>query len=87
MFVYSIIYHFGFCFIAIAVFNAFYRWPVEWWSIKFFVVGLIVPGIIAFITAVWFTWGGIVDMRRLFIDLNNEKDRNPEDNGQILKDR
>ena len=58
-----------------------------WWSIKFFVVGLIVPGIIAFITAVWFTWGGIVDMRRLFIDLNNEKDRNPEDNGQILKDR
>lgn len=87
VFVYSIIYHFGFCFIAIAVFNVFYRWPVEWWSIKFFVVGLIVPGIIAFITAVWFTWGGIVDMRRLFIDLNNEKDRNPEDNGQILKDR
>ena len=37
---------------------------------------------IAVISAVWFMWGGIRDMRRLFIDLGNRVE-NPLDDGWV----
>ncbi|MBE6373307.1 MAG: hypothetical protein E7055_14715 [Lentisphaerae bacterium] len=36
----------------------------------------------AFITTFWFTIGGVIDMRRLFIDLKKHVD-DPLDNGQV----
>lgn len=39
---------------------------------------------IAVISAVWFMWGGIRDLRQLFRDLEKRQIDN-NDNGQVLK--
>ena len=80
-FVYSIVIVFG----GITLWNAFYRWPDNWWSVKFFITSLIVPVIIATISTVWFMWGGIRDSRQLLIDLEKRK-RDASDNGQVLNE-
>ena len=83
VFGYSFVYKVVIVFIGIVIWNAFYKWPEEWWSIQFFITSLIVPGIVASISTVWFMWGGIRDSRQLFIDLEKRK-ADAEDNGQIL---
>ena len=81
---YSLVYGFGIVFIGIVIWNLFYPWPENWWTVKFFITTLLIPGIIAVISTVWFMWGGIRDMRRLFIDLENRK-ADAGDNGQIFE--
>lgn len=83
VFGYSFVYSVVIVFVGIVIWNAFYQWPEEWWSIKFFITSLIVPGVVASISTVWFMWGGIRDSRQLFIDLEKRK-ADAEDNGQIL---
>ena len=83
VFCYSLVYGFGITFIGIVVWNLFYPWPKDWWTMKFFITALLVPGIVAAISTVWFMWGGIRDMRRLFIDLENRR-TDASDNGQVL---
>lgn len=83
VFGYSLVYGFGILFIGVIIWNVFYPWPENWWTIKFFVSTLLIPGIVASITTVWFMWGGIRDMRQLFIDLEKRK-ADASDNGQVL---
>ena len=45
---------------------------------------LIIPGIVAVVSTVWFTIGGTIDLRRLFERLE-EKVNNDEDNGTVVK--
>ena len=78
-FVYSVVLVFG----GIVIWNVFYKWPDQWWTIKFFITSLVVPGIVASISTVWFMWGGIRDSRQLLIDLEKRK-ADAEDNGQVL---
>ena len=47
-----------------------------------FVISLVIPTIAAAITTVWFFGGGLIDLRRLFRDLEARVD-NPYDNGQV----
>ena len=81
-----LLYSFGYTFLAAFVFvvayNFFSPWPMAWWGHYFLIVSLVVPGIVAAISTVWFMVGGIVDLRRLFRDL---KDRvaNPLDDGRV----
>ncbi len=83
VFGYSIVYQFGITFLLIVVWNIISPWPMEWWSVKFYITSLLVPGIVGIVSTVWFMWGGIRDVRRLFIDLEkNVSDSN--DNGQII---
>lgn len=82
LFVYSFIYQFLLIFIVVLIWNIFDPWPKEWWNSYFYIVTLIVPGIIASISTVWFMIGGIVDTKRLFIDLSKRVD-DPFDNGQV----
>ena len=84
VFFYCFVYGFGGTFLAVVIWNAISPWPIEWWGNYFLVVFLIVPGIIALITTLWFGIGSILDMRRLFHDLN-ERRENPQDNGQVQK--
>ena len=44
---------------------------------------LLIPGIIAVVSTVWFMWGGFKDIKNLFINLENRK-IDESDNGQIL---
>lgn len=41
-------------------------WPTEWWARYWFWVGIIMPIVLGTFTSIWFTWGGVRDLRRLF---------------------
>lgn len=80
--VYSFIYNFLFAFLGVVIWNLFSPWPVEWWGWYFFIVTLIVPGIMAMISTVWFGIGGVIDMVQLFRDLK-KRVNNPLDSGWV----
>lgn len=82
VFAYSFIYQFFITVVVVLVWNAFYHWPISWWGYYFLVVFLIIPAICAAITTVWFGYGGIRDLFRLFRDLKNRED-DPLDNGMV----
>ena len=83
VFGYSIVYNIIIIFIGIIIWNSFSPWPSHWWTIKFLITSLIVPGIVAAVSTVWFLIGGIRDIRQLFIDLADRVE-DPNDNGQVL---
>ena len=85
VFCYSFIYGVLLVFVAVVLWNAVSPWPAHWWGYKFFITGLVVPCIIGVISTVWFTWGGLRDIIRLFRDLAERK-ANPDDNGIVKKD-
>jgi SSS family solute:Na+ symporter len=65
------------------VWNYFQPWPITVWSDFWYVVAIGVPIAFAVITAVWFTWGGIKDMREFFHRLKLER-VNVLDNGMVI---
>ena len=79
-------YSFGYGFLAafafVVVFNWFSPWPMAWWGHYFLIASLVVPGIAASITTVWFMIGGVIDLRRLFRDLKGRV-ANPLDDGRV----
>ncbi len=82
VFSYSVLFQFVLAFIVVVVWNAFYKWPLEWWGYYFFVVSVCVPIVAGIIASVWFITGGIIDLRKLFIALENRV-VDPLDNGQV----
>ena len=82
LFIYSIIWGFVITFVGVIIWNAFTPWPIEWWGKYFFIVYLVVPGIVAAISAVWFSIGGIIDLFRMFRDLK-ARAGNPLDDGWV----
>lgn len=82
VFAYTFIYGFLIAFVFVAIYNVFSPWPIEWWGHYFFIVSLLVPGIVALVSTVWFTIGGIIDLRYLFRDLRDRVD-NPLDDGRV----
>ncbi len=82
VFSYSFIYAFCGMFLFVVIWNAFSPWPISWWTNFFLIKFLIVPGIAALITSVWFTIGGIRDMLDMFRALKNRV-ANPLDNGMV----
>ena len=82
VFVYSFVYSFLLCFVGVIIWNSFSRWTLEYWSIYHLIVNLIVPSIIAVISTIWFSIGGIMDMRQMFRDLKTRTD-DPSDNGAV----
>jgi len=84
VFIYSFVYGLVICFFAVFIWNSFQRWPLKGWAINYFITYLLIPIFTGMVSTVWFLWGGIRDLRRLFIDLTKRVE-NPEDNGQILE--
>ena len=82
-FFYSVVYKFGIIFVLVIVWNCFSAWSARAWSNYFLVVTLIVPGILAAVTTVWFGIGGVRDMIRLFRDLKSRTDVNVLDDGRV----
>lgn len=83
VFVYTFIYKLLFTFIMVMVCNLFFEWPRSWWNWYFYLTSLVIPSLIGIVTTVWFLWGGIRDLRQLFIDLE-KRNEDVNDNGQIL---
>ena len=81
-FLYSFVFHFVISFVVVIIWNAFSPWPVEWWGKYFFIIYLAVPGVMALISTVWFGIGGVIDLIRLFRDLEARED-NHLDNGSV----
>ncbi len=86
VFGYSIGYGIFAAFLAIVVWNVFFPWPDHWWTVKFFITMLLIPGIAGIISTVWFLIGGIHDFRQLFVDLKKRVE-DANDNGQILEEK
>ena len=81
-FLYSFVWGFVLTFVAVIIWNYFSPRSIEWWGTYFFVVYLVVPGIMAAISTFWFGIGGVIDLRRLFRDLE-ARVTNHLDNGQV----
>jgi solute:Na+ symporter, SSS family len=81
-FFYSFVYNFIGVFVVVIIWNAFSPWSLEWWGTYFFIVYLVIPGIMAVISTFWFGIGGFVDLFRLFRDLKARVE-NHLDNGQV----
>ena len=82
VFIYTFVYKILISFFLVILWNAFFPWPTEYWNLYFLITSLIIPGILGVITTVWFFCGGIIDARRLFVDLAKRKE-DPLDNGQV----
>ena len=81
-FTYSFVYRIGFTFLGTVIWNIISPWPMKYWGIYFLVVFLTVPSIMAAITAVWFGICGVIDLRRMFRDLE-AREVNYLDNGMV----
>jgi SSS family solute:Na+ symporter len=56
-----------------ALWNFIAPWPTSVWITYWHITGIGVPICISFITAIWFTWGGVRDIRSLFRHLQEER--------------
>lgn len=70
-------------FIVGSLWNLISPWSPEVWSAFWYWVGIGIPIFWAVIGTVWFTWGGLHDMRLLFRHLRHEK-QNALDNGMVV---
>lgn len=66
-----------------SIWNMMTPWPIGVWSRFWFIVGIGIPVIFAFVTAIWFSWGGIRDMRLFFQRLKEER-VDVLDNGMVV---
>ncbi len=81
-FVYQFGYRFFCAFLVVVIWNLIDPWPVSRWGWYFLIVFLIVPGIMALITAVWFGICGTLDLKQMFRDLE-KRVANPLDDGRV----
>ncbi len=84
VFCYSFVWNICIVWAGSLIWNLISPWKLRGWSNYFWVVNVVVPGIIGVITSIWFTWGGIRDIRQLFIDLK-KRIVDYRDNGMVDK--
>ena len=82
VFCYTFVYKFFLAFVCVVIWNAISPWPMKWWGNYFLTVSLLVPGVAAAFSTVWFSIGSTIDLRRLFEALRNRV-ANPLDNGMV----
>jgi len=70
-------------FVVGTVWNVLAPWPTSAWSAYWHVTGIGIPIVFSFVTAIWFTWGGVRDIRRLFQRLRVQK-VNDLDDGTVV---
>ena len=83
LFLYSIGYKFFIIFVGVVIVNMFIPFNMTGWSNYFLVTHMVIPGIVAVITTVWFTFGGVKDMIRLFRDLKARTEVDILDDGRV----
>ena len=70
-------------FLAGTAWNLIAPWPDWVWSLYWEITGIGIPILFAVVMCVWFTWGGLKDMRDLFRRLQAQK-LNPLDDGTVV---
>ncbi len=66
--------------------NQIAPWPLAVWSGFWHVVGILTPIFFAVVTGIWFTWGGVVNMRQLLESLDRER-IDERDDGMVIGGR
>jgi len=64
------------------VWNLIRQWPTRVWADYWFIVGIVLPVIVAIVTLIWFGIGGFIDLRLLFARLSSMK-RDARDDGSV----
>ena len=70
-------------FVVVIIWNIFSPWSMNGWANFFFINQLVIGGIVAVISTIWFSWGGTRDLIRLFRDLD-KKEVNANDDGRVI---
>lgn len=83
VFLYSFVFQFLILFIGTIIWNTISPWPEYWWALRFKYTMIWLPCAIGLVSSIWFTWGGIWDLRRLFRRLA-EKENNVLDSGRVV---
>jgi len=65
------------------IWNFLAPWPTAVWSGFWHVIGIGIPVLFALATGLWFTWGGLRDMTRLFRRLKDHRTHDRDD-GTVL---
>lgn len=60
-----------------------WHWPDRWWENFWHITGIWLPFVIASVMVVWFTWGGLHDIRQLFVRLRTSQ-RDAADDGTVI---
>ena len=63
--------------------NLLAPWPNAVWSSYWHIAGVGVPILMCAVTGIWFTWGGLLDIRQLFRSLHSQK-INHLDDGTVV---
>jgi solute:Na+ symporter, SSS family len=66
-----------------SLWNLLAPWPIGVWKVFWHITGVGIPVVMAFVTAIWFTWGGLHDIRNLFTRLRGEN-VNELDDGTVV---
>jgi solute:Na+ symporter, SSS family len=74
---------FLFSFVTIAIWNKISPWSNASWSNWFFINNVVIAGVVAVVSTIWFTIGSTWDLRNLFRRLK-EKDTNVLDDGRVI---
>ncbi len=82
VFIWSVGWGFG-SFAVLCIWNVISPWPDTWWIRWFLIQNIIVPGIVGAVSTVWFTVGGIIDLRRLF-DRLSKQEVSVLDDGRVI---
>lgn len=82
VFVWSIVYSFGFMFCGVLVWNMISPWSNSDWARYFFITTVVAALIVGVISTIWFLIGGIIDTKALFRDLE-KRVINPLDDGRV----
>ena len=79
------VYRFGWfvAFVVIVIWNIIHPWPEHWWVNYSYVSYVALEFIVGVSVTVWFTWGSIIDLKKLFIHLRSVT-RNPLDDGTVV---
>ena len=67
------------------VWNFVRPWPLAWWAAYWHVVGVWAPLVLGVFTTVWFTIGGLRDLRHFFSALAVAQ-RDNRDDGRVASD-
>lgn len=82
VFAYAIVWQFFIAFLAVVIWNAISPLSTAAWNWYFFITIIVVGVIVGLVSTVWFVWGGIRDLKRLFADLK-QRVENPLDDGWV----
>ncbi len=58
-------------------------WPARWWANYWLILAILLPFGVSLVTLIWFTFGGIRDMRLFFTALRDVR-RDSRDDGRVI---